>query len=281
MGRDIIMGILDALEQWQDNSESEFGRLPMPPVVYSSEEIHNIELEKIFSKEWICVGHISVIKEAGDYLTFNLATHPVIALRDNTNEIRVYSNVCAHRSSRLLDGFGNCKVIICPYHAWAYELNGKLRGAPRMDKDKVKHVHLNQLKFEVWQGLIFVNLDHNAAPLSPRLSALDEPINKFDFANMDVVHSYEGELACNWKVLVENFCESYHLFKVHKTTLEPFTPTSSVKVMAGGVGYNHHTLDKKTDDKKVSAEDENKEHLSCIYPSMTFALSQSRVLWLS
>lgn len=281
MERVINMGILDALEQWRDNSENEFGKLPMPPVVYSSQEIHNLELKNIFEKEWGCVGHISELQEAGDYLTFNLANHPIIVLRDDNNEIHVYSNVCPHRSSRLLDGSGKCSVIICPYHAWAYELSGKLRGAPRMDKDKVAHVHLNELKFEIWQGLIFVNLDHNAEPLSPRLSALDEHINKFNFTHMDVVHSYEGELDCNWKVLVENFCESYHLFKVHKTTLEPSTPTSSVKVMPGGVGYNHHTLYKKTNNERVEATGENKEHLSCIYPSMTFAISQSRVLWLS
>ncbi|MBL4601260.1 MAG: hypothetical protein JKY84_00800 [Emcibacteraceae bacterium] len=79
-----------------------------------------------------------------------------------------------------------------------------------------------------------------------------------DAANIDVVHSYEGELECNWKVLVENFCESYHLFKVHKTTLEPSTPTSSVEVMPSGVGYNHHTLDKKTDDEKVSVAKKTK-----------------------
>lgn len=275
------MKLLDTLEQWRDNSENEFGRLPMPPDVYASGEIHQIELENIFKKEWICIGHISELKEAGDYLTFDLVNHPVIALRDSANEIRVYSNVCPHRSSRLLDGSGKCNVIICPYHAWAYELNGKLRGAPRMDKEKVAQVNLHPLNFEIWQGLIFVNLDDNAAPLSPRLSALDTHINKFDCANMEVVHSYEGEVDCNWKVLAENFCESYHLFKVHKTTLEPYTPTSSVEAMVGGEGYNHHTIDRIVDDEKVAAAGENKEHLSCIYPSTTFAVSHAKALWLS
>jgi len=272
---------LDILKDWHDGDEAEFSRTPMPPAVYTSPEIHTLEIEKIFKKEWMCVGHTSELKVTGDYLTFDLAGHLVIVVRDRLNALRVYSNVCPHRSSRLLDGAGNCGIIVCPYHAWAFNLDGKLRGAPRMKRESTKHVCLHELKLEVWQGLIFVNLDQNAEPLSERLTGLEGHIGQFNLPDMTVVHSYDGDVECNWKVLVENFCESYHLFRVHKNTLEPDTPTAGVTVMPAGAGFNHHTLQRTVVGLEKRNESENLEHLSGIYPCMTFAVSTYRALWLS
>ena len=271
--------LLTGLEYWRSNSESDKGKLPLPPECYSSEELLTIEVEKIFRKEWQCVGHVSELKKPGDYLTFELVGHPIMVVRDRSDELRAFSNVCRHRSARLLDGSGNTKLLVCPYHAWTYELNGKLRGAPFMKPAQVKDICLNDLRLEVWQGLVFVNLDQNAEPLAPRLESLQEEVGPFNLAGMDVVHSYDDEVDCNWKVLVENFCESYHVFRVHKTTLEPDTPTASVEVMPGGPGYNHHTMRCVT--AAATNEKDNREHLSCIYPSLTFAIRTASVIWLS
>ena len=270
---------LDLLDRWRQGSESGKGRIPLPPEFYSSRNVLDIEVEKIFKKEWLCVGHISELKKSGDYLTFDFVRHPVLVVRDSSGELRAFSNVCRHRSARLVDGSGNARLLVCPYHAWTYELNGKLSGAPFMEPERVQDVCLNTLRLEVWQGLIFINLDEHAEPLAPRLEALRADIGRYDLAGMEVVHSYDDEIDCNWKVLVENFCESYHVFRVHKTTLEPDTPTSSVEVLPCGRGYNHHTM--RCVNAASMNEEDNREHLSCIYPSLTFAIRTASTIWLS
>jgi phenylpropionate dioxygenase-like ring-hydroxylating dioxygenase large terminal subunit len=278
---DSIEGLLEKLDHWRSNSDSVQGKLPMPPGLYTSAEILALETKSIFGKAWLCVGHVSELKESGDYLTFDLVRHPVLVVRDRSGELRAYSNVCQHRSARLVNGSGNASVFVCPYHAWTYELSGKLRGAPHMRPEQVKDVCLNGLRIETWNGLIFVNLDRQAAPLAPRLELLQEHVGPFDFSAMDVVHSYDDEVNCNWKVLVENFCESYHVFKVHKTTLEANTPTSSVEVMAGGPGYNHHTMRCATSAATSPGKEDDREHLSCIYPGLTFAIRNNSAICLS
>lgn len=275
------MTALKQLAYWRSNSEDKRGKLPLPPALYTSTEIHKLEMEKIFNKEWICTGHISQLKSKGDYLTIDIAGHPVIVIREDEDNIKTYSNVCAHRSSRLLDGAGNTKLIVCPYHAWAYNLNGTLRGAPYMKKEQIENICLNELRSEIWNGLIFVNLDDNAAPLAPRLLGLNEHINKFNAASMQVVHCYDGEVDCNWKVLVENFCESFHLFRVHKTTLEPDTPAASTIVMPAGEGYNHHTLDIISGKHLIGDGPPDKDHLCGIYPTTTLSISSAWAIWLS
>ena len=273
------IALLENLDFWRANSDSDTGKIPLLPECYSSKDIFRMEVESIFKKEWLCVGHISELRNSGDYLTFDLINHPVLVLRDRSDELRAFSNVCRHRSARLVDGSGNTNSLVCPYHAWTYELNGKLRGAPFMKPEQVKDVCLNDLRLEVWQGLIFVNLDAHAEPLAPRLASLQEEIGNPKLSEMDVVQTFDDEIDCNWKVLVENFCESYHVFRVHKTTLEPDTPTASVEVMHGGPGFNHHTM--RYGNAAVPNETDNREHLSCIYPSLTFALRAASTIWLS
>lgn len=271
--------LLEKLDYWRANSETGAGRIPLPPEIYSSKDILKMEIENIFRREWLCTGHVSELKRPGDYLTFDLVDHPVLVVRDRADELRAFSNVCRHRSARVVDGSGNASVLVCPYHSWTYELNGQLRGAPFMKPEQVKDVCLNELQLEVWQGLIFVNLDQHTNPLAPRLESLREEIGQFNLAGMEVVHTYDDEVDCNWKVLVENFCESYHVFRVHKTTLETETPTSSVEVLPGGPGYNHHTM--RCVRAESTNEEDDREHLSCIYPGLTIAIRTASTIWLS
>jgi phenylpropionate dioxygenase-like ring-hydroxylating dioxygenase large terminal subunit len=104
----------------------------MPPSVYTSPAFLAAEQAEIFAREWICVGRASALSEPGDYLTDEIAGQPIVVIKDRAGTIRALSNVCLHRMSTLLAGRGNAKVIVCPYHAWSYELDGTLRGAPHM-----------------------------------------------------------------------------------------------------------------------------------------------------
>lgn len=104
----------------------------MPPSVYRSPEFLDHEMRDIFAREWICVGRASALPKPGDYLTYELAGQPILVIRDRDGRLRAMSNVCLHRMSTLLEGAGNRRVIVCPYHAWSYNLDGTLRGAPAM-----------------------------------------------------------------------------------------------------------------------------------------------------
>src|SRR5882757_8997926 len=127
-GRDIV-------RQLQANCERPFSDArSMPPAVYTSPDFLALEQERIFRREWLCVGRASVLGGAGDYLTADIDGQPIIVLRDDQLELKAFSNVCLHRMSVLLEGRGNTRRIVCPYHAWNYTLDGKLHGAPMMER---------------------------------------------------------------------------------------------------------------------------------------------------
>ena len=100
----------------------------MPPEIYTSADMLAVEQERLFRKEWICVGRASAIAEPGAYLTYEIAGQPVIIVRDRAGIVRAFSNVCLHRMSVLLEGRGRTSAIVCPYHAWSYGLDGALLG---------------------------------------------------------------------------------------------------------------------------------------------------------
>ena len=129
------MGIVDtkieAAEELRQNVSMPFNQAKaMPKSVYTSQEFLDLEIEHIFKKDWFCAGRAETLKNKGDYLTFELAGQPIMIIKDGDGEIRAQSNVCLHRMSTLLQGSGNTKAIVCPYHAWTYNLDGSMRGAP-------------------------------------------------------------------------------------------------------------------------------------------------------
>ena len=126
--------LIDALRTGCDRPFSD--ARAMPPGVYTSAEFLKREERDIFQREWQCVGRASALKAAGDYLTARIGTQPVVVLRDEQMHLRAMSNVCLHRMSMLLEGRGNVRHIVCPYHAWNYSLDGALKGAPLMDRQE-------------------------------------------------------------------------------------------------------------------------------------------------
>src|SRR5438094_8482362 len=143
------------------------------------------EQEKIFSKQWVCVGHQSQIAKAGDYFVREVARESVIVLRDKEGRVRSLYNVCRHRGTRLReDQNGHLSAIQCPYHAWTYGLDGRLIGAPHMDDvegfDKADY-SLHGVNLALWEGFIFVNLADGCliekvfAPLLGRFSHWNLP----------------------------------------------------------------------------------------------------------
>jgi len=282
------MTVLEMLQSWADWTDLSGSHHALPSVAYASDEMMALERECIFGRGWVVVAHVSELENAGDYTTFDLAGHPVVAVRGRDGVLRAFSNVCVHRSSVVAQGKGTCTVFRCPYHAWTYDLTGKLMGAPYMEKDAIKGLGLKVLRLETWHGFVFVNLDDEAGALADDLANLDERAAAYRMADLQVVRTQDIEIACNWKILVENFCESYHVFCVHKETLEDTTPTATTEVLSGGRGFNHHTMQSSASDRLETARamglrsnGTTPGNLICIYPAMALAMDAGTALWLS
>jgi phenylpropionate dioxygenase-like ring-hydroxylating dioxygenase large terminal subunit len=202
----------------------------LPAWCYTSPAFYRREVERIFMKVWNFLGTVDQIPQPGDYFTVNFVGVPVIILRDTAGKIRAFANSCRHRGSELLSGSGNCKLISCPYHSWTYELTGALRGAPEMaqthDFDKAKY-GLIPIKLDTWGGFIFINFDDNCAPLRDYLGDLPEKLAPYRLEDMTCTRRRSFDMACNWKLFVENAKESYHIGTVHRATIDKYASAKS------------------------------------------------------
>ena len=210
----------------------------LPFRAYTDSDILAVERDRIFFDDWVFVCAEQQLPQHGDYYVVDLAGESIAVLRGQDGQVRALSNVCRHRGTPLLDpGFGRLnRHIVCPYHAWTYDDMGKLRGIPHsgnFDIDKTAHC-LPELKLESWHGLLFVNLGDSQESLAERLEGLDDYLQAFELNRFSVGYANDSELwNANWKLVVENGIESYHLFKVHRDTLETITPTQDAFYVAG------------------------------------------------
>ena len=197
----------------------------MPAFTYTSPEFYQREVNRIWHKIWNFIGSADQIANNGDYFTLSFTGVPVIVLRDQDGQIRAFANTCRHRGSELLEGRGNCKLIVCPYHSWSYELNGKLRGAPDMDKTAAfnkSDYGLTPIAVDTWGNFLFINFDAHPEPLKKQLGNLPEKLGPYGLESMALARRKTYELDCNWKLFVENAKESYHIATVHRATINKY-----------------------------------------------------------
>mgnify|MGYP001827468219 CR=1 FL=1 len=193
----------------------------IPARYYLDEEILAQEKEAIFYRTWFYAGHQSQLAEAGSYFTVMVCNQNIIVIRDKDGELKAYYNVCQHRGHELLFGSGKVRTITCPYHAWSYGFNGELRAARNCENvagfDKCQF-SLKPVQVEVFCGLVFVNLDLEAAPLREQAAGLEAEIREFCPRVDEVVFAQRDDydVACNLKVMVDNFLECYHCHPAHK-----------------------------------------------------------------
>ena len=182
-------------------------------------EVFAEETEKVFGRQWICVGHQSQLARAGDYFVQEVAGESLVMVRDRAGAIHGFYNVCRHRGTRLReDASGHCAAIQCPYHAWTYGLDGRLVGAPHMESvpgfDKADY-SLHGVKLGLWEGFIFVSLVEAPLPLEQVFAPL---AGKFAHWNLPLLRSakrIEYDVSANWKLIFENYSECYHCPLVH------------------------------------------------------------------
>ena len=266
----------------------------MPTSVYTSEDFVEAELKHVFSKDWYCVGRAYSLSKTGDYVTAELAGQPIVVLRDADHQLRAMSNVCLHRMSTLLQGRGNAKTIVCPYHAWTYNLDGKLRGAPAMSQNDAfckDHYRLPQVRCEEWLGWVFVCLDPDAETVSVQLAEVADMIAAYDMTNYSESFYEEHVWDTNWKVLAENFMESYHLPVCHAGTIGGLSKLEDMVCPPGRPAFNYHTILKDeslriamahpTKNDRLKGEERRTTYLLALYPSLMITLTPGYFWYIS
>ena len=254
---------------------------------YTDPEVFKIETNGLLARTWQFAGHASQLKETGDYFTFDMAGESLFCIKGRDGEIRTFYNVCQHRAHQLVSGQGQTRVVVCPYHAWTYELTGELRAGPNIKAvegfDK-SSICLTSVRTEVFLGFIFVNLDNDAKPMDdwfPNVrTELESYIPHWDtLAPLEWVEIPEN---CNWKVSVENYSECYHCTLNHPTFSTGVVRPETYDIQPQGYCLRHTTecnsMDEMTYDIN-SGFDKNDQYSSWfLWPMFSFQVYPGNLL---
>ena len=264
------------------------------PDCYTSPEIGQAEVARIFRRNWIGVGRSDMLDGPGAYQTLDIAGQNIILLRDQSGLLRAYANTCRHRAARLVDGAGHCKGLRCPFHSWFYGLDGRLVQAPHMDQvagfDKSDN-GLIAYRAEERYGFAFICLDDAAPPLDEHLAGFAEIHAPWPLDTLVTVRRQEIEVGCNWKAFIEVFNEYYHLPFVHPDTVDslycpPDAPEEVAGAFATQFGATEGTggLLEDTQDSALppipglTGRAANGARYTWVFPNMTFA-ANTDALW--
>jgi choline monooxygenase len=231
-GKDVTLNLTDiataeSLELFNRDAPIAHG---LPALAYTNKDYWNLENDKLFNNTWVFAGFAHEIPNPGDALPFTVSSKPVFLIRNKDRQIKAFHNACRHRGLKLVDTAGNVGPRLrCPYHSWVYGLNGDLRSTPYFGGpdqhtpegfDNKEH-GLLPVNCAVWHDWIFVNLSLNPDDFEPYVAPLANRLSGLDLDGIIPVASLEfGEVRCNWKLLMENFIEPYHVQFVHSSTTD-------------------------------------------------------------
>lgn len=190
----------------------------IPSSWYTHPRFHELDNHAVFNHSWHNIGHVSRLKNRGDYIIGTAAENPVIVVRGQDEKLRAFYNVCRHRGGPLAMEDGCGKVLQCKYHGWTYLLDGSLRGTPKFDRTELfdkKDYGLVPVNLDVWEGMVFVNLDMDAPTVATYFNGIPERIAPISVSRKKFYKRVTYTVRCNWKVYVDNYLEGYHLPFVH------------------------------------------------------------------
>ena len=186
---------------------------------YCDAEVYEHERRTLLARHWHCVGHASQAAEPGDYYTVECCGEPLLVVRGADRELRAFYNVCRHRGSRVCTaaaGHAEGGVFVCPYHAWSYGLDGRLRGARHMPAGFERGAYgLKSVHTRVIEGVVFVSFAAEPLGLRHVEEALAASARPYGWARARVAHRETYGIAANWKLAVENYMECYHCGPAH------------------------------------------------------------------
>jgi choline monooxygenase len=186
---------------------------------YLGQESLERDFQRVFSRNWQLVGHAAQLRDPGDHVVASIGRVPVLVVRHPEEGLVALANVCRHRAGPIATCNGRgARALHCRYHGWTYDLGGQLRHAPEMggaeDFDP-SPIRLPRFRAAAWQGLVFVSLDAHTPPLEEAYAGIAERISPIDLAPMEFARRDTYDIACNWKVYVDNYLEGYHVPYIH------------------------------------------------------------------
>ena len=266
----------------------------LPPACYTGAEVLATEESGLLRRSWLGIGRADEWRAPGDYFAFDLAGTPVFVLRDERRKLRAFANTCRHRGTRLLEGRGNTSRIRCPFHGWTYALDGGLRGATRMGATRgFRHAGMGLVELRAAErgGFAFVALSDDTPGIDEWLGAFDALHAPWRLGELVTTRRRELEVACNWKLFLEVFNESYHLEFVHAATfggvyLEPEPPDEVGGCVQSSFSPTAGTGGLKADEQAhvlplmpgLGPRERVGTRYTWIFPSLTFAAG-SEALW--
>ncbi len=192
----------------------------LPAWTYSDPEFFGLEMERVFRPSWQIVCHESDVASAGDWHALDYLGESVIVMRGHDGKLRAFTNVCRHRGSRLLDGASGCaSLIVCPYHAWTYNLDGTLRGIPHRDTYgaiDTANLGLAPIELEVFEGFIFVRLESGGPSVAAMMAPYLHEIAVYRFPQLRALGRVTlRPRAVNWKNVGDNYSDGLHIAVAH------------------------------------------------------------------
>jgi len=201
------------------------------------------DLKAILARTWQWIAHVEKFREPGSYASVTVAGMPIVVVRGRDGVLRGFYNVCRHRAHELLSGAGTVRSIVCPYHAWTYGLDGRLRAARQADRmqgfDK-DQVCLETVLVEEFCGFVYVNLDPTARPLAEQAGDLADEINHWapDVERLTHARRLTYDVATNWKNVIDNFLECYHCHIAHREFVD-LVDMGTYEVRTHGIWSSH------------------------------------------
>jgi choline monooxygenase len=267
----------------------------LPNWAYTSQAFYGREVERIFLRYWIFAGRADELPSVGDYRVVDTVGGQVILLRGNDGSIRALANACRHRGTQLLAGEGSCRSIVCPYHSWVYDLDGRLKRAPGMDGiegfDPDAH-RLIELRMEDWAGYLFFTFNPEAPALLEHLGDMPERFAGHRLEEMVCTRRVRFDIACNWKLVMENAVEAYHTGTVHRDSLgrQTETPLDTRGAWHGLLVHGEQSVavlpasrsESRTFPQipTIGEEARRGTYFTVIFPCTQFAVAQDCMWWL-
>ncbi len=208
---------------------------------FKDAEIYDRVRTNIYFKTWQMACHSSQVKNPGDFFSFSIFDQDIFVLRGTDNQLRAFYNVCQHRGHKLVDGQGSKRSIVCPYHAWTYDLEGQLKRAPNSDKVKgfdISSICVPQIRLEEFLGFVFVNMDKDALSMDECYPGVKQAALELcpDLESKQFAHEHTAQEGCNWLIAVENYNECYHCKMVHREFAKGVIDPESYRIAPYGDG---------------------------------------------
>jgi len=246
----------------------------LPAKSYTDQEFWEKECNTVLANGWLFVGFVHEFKKTGDVIPIFIAGKPILLVKNDNNKITAFHNVCSHRCLKLVDERKNVgKVIRCPYHSWSYDLEGNLKAAPHIggnNQHKPKGFNfldhgLKVINIHIWHDWIFINLNGKAKKFEEYAKPLIKKFKDIDLKKLKYVATLDfGKINTNWKFLIENFIEPYHVQFVHKTTTNQ--PLKDHYTIVDGICYGSGVDLKQEDNKNNSSLSVTSRYLS-LFPN--------------